>query len=497
MLSALETTKVLGVPARWLVLAAAFAILAWNLDLRWEMVFQYRTELGGVEHNVVHGIQKVLLGLTLYEDPEAPPFDVIQYTPAYYVLCASIAKVLGIAGDDVRSIYLLCRVVALVLNVITCLLVYRCCRVAGAASWASIFAACVTFCCFWEHYFTRMDALQSAASMAAFLQFLRWTKDPRDGLLIQCSAWAVLGFMAKQSGIVAMAAPVLYLLLNRQWRPLGVSMLATTVFLLIALAGTFLLGTPWHFYQNTVQGLANGFSNMMYRELFDPATYKYFIGWHVLVVIIVVQGLRSSSPTFRFLALAAPLSLLFALITGLKHGSRPNYLHESLVLTFIGTAALLDRLKAVRWRNVLGWCFALYGGIFAAYRTNSALAWYRVGEPDAANQQLLKDDLALRNVLLNDLHLAPDEYIFITYREYLEHFFVGQSLLTQKDIVQFSTYRIFDYDRFHTAMRDGTVRFVITDKAPGPVTYLDSTYTDWAPVYKTGRYTILGRSAQQ
>lgn len=62
MLSALETTKVLGVPARWLVLAAAFAILAWNLDLRWEMVFQYRTELGGVEHNVVHGIQKCCWG---------------------------------------------------------------------------------------------------------------------------------------------------------------------------------------------------------------------------------------------------------------------------------------------------------------------------------------------------------------------------------------------------------------------------------------------------
>ena len=132
MLPALETAKVLGIPLRWVVLAGVFAILAWNLDLRWAMLLQYRTELGGVEHNVIHGIQKLLLGYPLYQDPEAPPFDVIQYTPAYYVLCAGIAQVFGIAGDDARSIYLVCRTVALIFNGLTVWLVYRCCRVAGS-----------------------------------------------------------------------------------------------------------------------------------------------------------------------------------------------------------------------------------------------------------------------------------------------------------------------------------------------------------------------------
>lgn len=60
---------------------------------------------------------------------------------------------------------------------------------------------------------------------------------------------------------------------------------------------------------------------------------------------------------------------------------------------------------------------------------------------------------------LNELHLQPDEYIYITERDNLEHFFVGQSLLTQKDIVRFSKQRLFDYSEFFDAMQNGTVRF--------------------------------------
>ena len=83
--------------------------------------------------------------------------------------------------------------------------------------------------------------------------------------------------------------------------------------------------------------------------------------------------------------------------------------------------------------------------------------------------------------------------MFITYREYLEHFLVGQSLMTQKDIVQYSRDRLFDHTAFHRAMRDGTVRYVITDGPSGPVTYLDSTYTDWVPIRHMIGRTILGR----
>ncbi|MBX2973748.1 MAG: hypothetical protein KF797_11630 [Flavobacteriales bacterium] len=495
MLPSPDTGRLLGIPLRALVMLAIGAVFAWNASLRWQMLFQHRTELGGVEHNVVHGIQKVMLGHTLYEDPEQPPFDVIQYTPAYYVLCAGIGKLMGLHGDDARAIFLLSRSVALALWLLTGLLVYRACRMAGAVSWSAALAAGITLCTAWEQSFSRMDALAEATTAGVVLLFIRWLVSGEQRALILASVVAVLGVFAKQSGVVMVAAPVLYLLLARQWKPLRIVLITMSIASVAGFGATLLLGTPLAIYQNTVLGLRNGFSWMMYTELFNPPTYKYFIGWHILAAIVVLRGLRSPHAPLRFLALAIPLSLGFALITGLKYGSRLNYLHESLMLTFMGIAILLPQTKPA-WRNMIGWSLALYGLLFASFRTNSVMAWHRVGDPDAIHAKHLDDDIAVRDALVHDLGLKPDEYVFITYREYLEHFFVGQSLLTQKDIVQYSRDRLFDYTDFHRAMTDGTVRFVITDGATGPITYMDSTYAGWEPLRKVRGRIILARDAR-
>lgn len=498
MLPSLETGRVWGVPLRAGVLVVLAGILCWNICIRWEMLLQHRTELGGVEHNVIHGIQKVMLGQRLYEDPEKPPFDVMQYTPAYYVLCAGIGQVLGITGDDARAIYLLSRTVALLFNLLTCWYVYRCGRACGAPSWASLFVAGITFCTFWEHFFTRMDAMAAAASFAAFHGFGRWNLTQQRKWMVITAVFGVLAFMSKQSGIVAIAAPVVYITVQRLWRALGTYIVASSVALIVSFGLIFLcLGTPLAFYQNTVLGLRNGSGWHMYIELFNPPTYKYFVGWHLLTLFVLWHGFRSSSYTTRFLTIALPLSLVFAMVTGLKYGSRLNYIHESLVLTFLLAAVLFARLPMSRTNVLAQWAFVLYGLLFAAFRTNSALAWYRVGEPDALYSEALQADEAVRSVLVNELGLKSNEGIFITYREYLEHFFVGQSMLTQKDIVQYSKDRLFDYTRFHQAMNNGSIRFVITDGSKGPITYLDSTYTGWSPIRTIHGRVILAREAGQ
>lgn len=494
MLPSLETAKIKGVPVRAAVIIVLAGVLAWNLWLRSHLLVQYRTELGGVEHNVVHGIQKIMLGGTLYEDPERPPYDVIQYTPAYYVICAGIGKLLQLQGDDARAIFLVSRSVALVFNLLMAWLVHRCCRLGGAASWSAFMASGFAFASMWEQSFSRMDAMSSAMSVATACLFLQWLVTKRRSALILASATAVIGASAKQSGIVMMAAPTLYLLLSRDRHALrtwgtGVAVLSAMAVMLI-----LSMGTPKSVYQNIILGLRNGFSWQMYAELFRPATYKYIIGWHVLAAIIVVKGMRSEDGTLRFIGISIVLSLAFALITGLKYGSRPSYVHESLVLTFIGVALLLPRIAVPGTRIMTGWAFALYGTLFAAFRTNSVNAWYRVGEPDAVHMQHLRDDLAVRNALVHDMRLTPDDKVFITYREYLEHFLVGQSMLTQKDILQYSKGDLFDLTDFHRAMNDGTIRYVITDNPTGGIRCLDTTYTGWVPVRSVNGRTILART---
>jgi len=493
MIPSMEKGRLGGIPFTALFVGVVLGTLLWNTTLRGRLLLQHRTELGGVEHNVIHGIQKVMLGQTLYEDPERPPFDVIQYTPGYYVLCASIGKVIGLEGDDARSIFLLSRTVSLLLWVLTGTLVHAACRVGGAAQWSSVLAAGFSMCTTWEQSFSRMDALVLALAAATVVTYLRWSVYDRSRDLVWTALLGVAAILSKQSGVVIAAAPALHLLVSGQWKALRIMIPVQLAALGIGLGTTLFLGTPEAFYQNTVLGLRNGFSWMMYADLFAPATYKYFIGWHVMAALVVIHGWRTDHAPVRFLAVAIPLSLGFAMITGLKYGSRLNYLHESLMLTFIGVAILLPRMVEGPLRNGLAWSFALYGCVFAAFRTNSVAAWYRVGEPDQIHLEHLRADQVVREVLVKDLGLRPEEKVFITYREYLEHFLVGQSLMTQKDIVQYSRDRLFDHTAFHRAMRDGTVRYVITDGPSGPVTYLDSTYTDWVPIRHMIGRTILGR----
>ncbi len=493
MLPALENASILGIPLRRLFVIAAVVIAAFNLGLRGRMVFQYRSDLGGVEHNVVHGIQKVMQGDVLYDDPEAPPFDVIQYTPAHFLVCATIAKVFGFDAGDVRAIYLINRLVALLCNVLLAWLVFRLARVGGAASWSSILAACFAFATLWEQSYGRMDALASAALFGAFLAFAKWLMDPRDRHLIICGVLGVLSLMTKQSGVIALIIPVLHVLLHRQWRPFRILAVSIVVGLLVALFGLSFMGSWAHIQQHIVRGLANGYSLMMWHDLFSPATYKYFIGWHVLAIGVVLVGMRSAHKALRFLALAVAISTVFAMVTGLKLGSRLNYLHDGLTLTFIGTSLLIARSGSPTRKNLLAWAFGLYGCLFAAFRTNSAMSWYHLGEPDELAQAEMEKDLVVRDVLINELHLLPNESLYITYRGYLEHDFVGQCVLTQKDIVQFSTRPLFDYGRFHDAMTDGTVRYVVTDKPSQPVSILGHTYPGWVPIRSVEGRTILGR----
>jgi hypothetical protein len=481
MLPVLENAKVLGLSLRAWIGITVGAILFFHLGLRMEMVIQYRTELGGVEHNVIHGVQKLLLGLALYQDPERLPFDVMQYAPAYYLLCAGIGDILGIEGNDARSVFVLSRTLALVLTMLTALVAYRICRIASAPVWASFLAAALVFCTYTEHFYSRPDALHSLGSLATVLFFVRWLRSPTDRPLILAALFAVLAFFAKQSGGLVMVLPVVYLVWSKEWHGLRVYGTAVAVLLGCALGITFLLVPPVVLWQNTVQGLANGFSWQMWQELFDPPTYKYFIGWHAMAVVIAVLGFRSASPVLRFFALAIPLAMAFGLLTGLKYGSRLNYLHEGLALVYIGAAVMLGN-GPDRGRNQLAWAFALYGLIFMGFRTKSTAHWAGSDGPEGHGYARLQADTAVRNVLQNELDLQADDHVLILYRDYLEHLLVGQSILTQKDIIQYSKEPVFNYGAFHKAMEDGTVRYVITDQAPGPFTILGHTYDTWVPV---------------
>ena len=83
----------------------------------------YDNNFGGIEPNVIYGIQRNLQGQPLYQDTASGTYAIIQYTPLWYYFVADVARIVSHTsfrhGLDVHGLYVICRVLALVFNMLT------------------------------------------------------------------------------------------------------------------------------------------------------------------------------------------------------------------------------------------------------------------------------------------------------------------------------------------------------------------------------------------
>ncbi|HRH36741.1 MAG TPA: glycosyltransferase family 39 protein [Flavobacteriales bacterium] len=488
--------------SKYVVIALAFVMVA-LLVVRLQLIGSYRTDIAGAEFNVVYGVQKVMLGRPLYEDPELPPFDIIQYTPLYYWVCGGVGKVLGIDPMDPHKVFVLSRVLSLIFNAITVLLMYTAMVRVVARRYAA-WAALLAFAAFSQHFFSRSDALYALFFIAALHSFMHWLDggEKRNIHLALTAVCAALSFMAKQTGVLIIGLIPLYLVLAREWRPLlrYVILIAASLgacLLLIAAVVPFDL-----FIKNTVQGLMNGTSTRFLEVLVQPHLYVYYIGWHIASLLLIVPLWRSHRPLLRFFAVALPVSLVFSFVTATKSGSDFNYFFENMVLCFMALALYFahgeaQRAATERWRRMQRWiamATMVYGLAFAVHRTRMFRDWSLHHNDPVELLAGYNEDLQVREVLKGELGLRADEGVFITYRGYLEHLMVGQSMLTQKDIIEWSVVPPFDYTRFDRAMRDGSIRYVISEEPVETLHFLGRSYTGFHQVRHIGTRYILART---
>jgi hypothetical protein len=477
----------------------ALALLAVRLDL----LQQHRTDIAGAEFNVVYGVQKLMLGQPLYQDPELPPFDIVQYTPLYHAACAAVGSILGVDPLDPHSVFLVSRWLSLLFNLATVLLVFV--TVRRMTSWPfALWAALLTFAAFSQHFFSRSDSLYALFFVGAIHCITRWSdaaSTRRNRWLTLAAVCAVLALMAKQTGAFVLVLIPLYLCFIREWRAL-LRFSAVAGLMLAFSLGAVMITVPLEIFQkNVVQGLMNGMSFRFLRMMLQPHLYMHYIVWHIASIALVTPLLRQRHPDLRFFATALPISLSFSFVTALKSGSDFNYFFENMVLVFMalalyfGGAARLET-PGSRWtviRPWLGVAVMAYSLSFSVHRTRMFRGWsLHHSEPEAL-MAAYRDDRQVRDALREEMGLRDDEGIFITYRGPLEHLMVGQSMLTQKDIIEWSVDPPFDYTAFDRAMRDGTIRFVISDQPLDPLQVMGRTYTGFREVKQVGSRRILAR----
>ncbi|MBK6831373.1 MAG: hypothetical protein IPG92_11825 [Flavobacteriales bacterium] len=471
------------------VLIIATALV--HLGFRIHFITDHRENLGGAEVNVVYGVQKMLLGRPLYEDPEKSPYDVMQYTPAYYGVCAALAIVLPIDPHDSYALFLLSRIVSLILNLFTCLGIFRLCKLLQVEVWIALAVAAIGFTLFTEHFYSRVDSLYAPLFIWTLIRYVRWTRQEGSmSALVVVALLAVLSICSKQTGILLIGIIGVHLLVTKQWRAFFTFSGAVALILAIFLLSVFLNTSPEVFFKNTVQGIANGIGGNMYTELLPFGIYKYYVGWHIAAIALVVVFLRDGDRVDRFLAVSIATATAFGLITGLKNASNINYLFEAHLLVVIGASRWLCT-RVAPWQLQLSGLFLLYGLLFTVHRTRVLNKLVGTAEQRAHREHLHNADEHTRAVLVNELGLRPEEKVLITYHGHLELLLNGQGLLAQKDILEWSVEPLFNYDAVAKSLADGTVRYVISDVPMDTLRFLGRSYPQFHEVREVDGRHIL------
>jgi hypothetical protein len=444
--------------------------------LRVVLVSYHNNNFGGIEPNVVYGIQRILLGQPLYQDPAAGSYGVIQYTPLHYYFVAGIAKLTGIDGLNVQGVYMLCRALALFFNLLTvivCALIIRSWRF----SWAHCFVfAMPVLIMLTSHYYTRGDSMHLFFFTAAIYSYLLYSKSGAMRHVFVAALFSAACIMVKQSGVLLFGITGFCLLFieRRFWATVLYSL--CTIIFVYAIARACIGNNNWHaFYQNAYLGLKNGISMRFLAEMFISQFFMEIVPCYILGGIMVWLAYKKiPDKTFSIMATGAALSWLFAVITGLKIGSSNNYFIEFLFFLVVALPYLLQNEIG---EKVLGRPFGrtltIHRFAYIAFFiliTSKTLGLFSAvvierGLKDSADAYA--NDENLYRYFTQTLHIQDSEKIFFTERHFLDNMFIEHAIIPNKDVVSqlyASNSGTFDYSGFILGMNNGMIKYIVTDE---------------------------------
>jgi hypothetical protein len=318
---------------------AAFSCAATLLVLGVWMASTDIVDFRGVETNVVYSIIKLINGKQLYTDPTVPPYDVTQYAPLYYLLCAAAARLLGLGPNDVASISSLgrglsafCGVILFISSYLFCARTLKADRIVAAASSSIAYVLCAPWL-----YLARPDALYSLCLFSSlalcYVAAGHGNRNSSGVVPIAMSAiLSALAVLSKQTGIQAFVAIVPFLAAMKEWR-LAAIYLATSVavLLLFFLSLRSLLGPA--ILQNALGGIANDILPVAaFVRTFHPFFSQLgpFVAWSAAAT--VHWNFTGRDRGRGFMLWAFWLLFAFATVSGFRFGSDDHYYNECLLI---------------------------------------------------------------------------------------------------------------------------------------------------------------------
>jgi hypothetical protein len=452
---------------------AAVLFLA-TLLLRIILIGYYNYNFGGIETNVVYGIQRIMAGQPLYQDPSSGAYAVMQYTPVYYCFVAAIAKLSGISWHDVQSIFVVCRISALFFNLLTIIAAALIIRRWAHNFWQSLLFSLPLLLILTTHYYTRGDSMHLFFFVFAICAYIYYNDRRAFSNLVLAALLSASCIMIKQSGVLVAGVIGFHLcFISRKYRTAAIYLITTFAF--TCLIAVLLTQGNWlAFYQNAYLGLKNGIDPSFLYDIFISHFYLEMVPCYVLGFILVRTALKKNTdPTFGILATGIALSWLFAVVTGLKIGSSNNYFTEFLVFIILCLPYLLQYATG---ETVL---FTLYRYPLTLRRfarlallvliTSKTMGLFTAVfiEKRLANQRTeYNREQALYSYFENTLKIKKGAHVLFTERYFLDNLFFDYSIMPTKDVVSqtwASSPFTFNYATFYKTMNTGLVSYIVTD----------------------------------
>lgn len=457
-------------PLFYSLLAIVILVFSAYLYFRYHLVYVHRLDLGGLENNVIYGIQKILAGFPLYINPESPPFDLIQKSPAYYYLLAGLCRLFNISMEQPIEIFRLSRIVSLILNLISIgvfgVMSYQCFKIKRVAT---LIMSMVMMMIYTQHYYSRLDALYGFFFVLSLYCFFKYWSHFQKKYLLATALCCVFLVFSKQTGAVLVLG-------------MGLSLLWTSDrwFNLLIFASTGIIATlvlillwdiyPYFYYQNAILGVRNGWS---FDFLNGVLTSQYQLSlivvclWSLYLFYETRAGDNLSNLLFSFTL----FYLLFGLVSCLKIAAGLNYLieYKILLLLILGTLAF-QRHHQMPYATIARLLFYFVVLNIVASKIHHTYNQYQFGNYKDNIEQYEKAQ-AISTYFKQELNLTPNEYIYFEENSFITHFLPSNMLLSVKSTtteVYNSNTQTLNYKALFEGMNKGLIQYLLIKKEKVP-----------------------------
>jgi hypothetical protein len=451
-----------------------FGLFLFTLCLRLILLVYYNNNLGGIEPNVIYGIQRILQGQSLYQDPENGSYAIMQYSPLWYHFIAMLARFSNIGYLEVQSLYQLCRATALCFGLLSVAIGFFVLRFQGFNKRTALTFSLPLLLILTSHYYTRCDSLALFFFVSGFFAFLSFSDKEGFWNLLLAAILSGCCMMTKQSGLLLPGIITCCLIFKERKYLWAIFYGFLTLLSTLAIAALCIQG-HWHeFYQNAFLGLKNGIGLFFLSDMLTSRYYLDFFPCYFSAGFIIWLAFHKiTGKTYRIFAIAIGLSFLFAVVTGLKKGSSNNYFTEFLFFVLLATPFVLQDVAGekvlfkVRKLRMSIQRFVLTA--FLILITSKTIGLFSVMYIDKSlknNKEEYMRDKALYGWFISSRQLKKGQTVYFTGRGFNDNLFIDFSLMPTKDVVSqvfLADSQAINFALFVEGMNKGLVNYIVTD----------------------------------